>query len=167
MNSTCCCEVNRQAFGPSHHNVDHHEYSLWRYLDGNLDVLLAEVCDVHLGQEVRSPQKMVMYMMVNKIFPFFSTSEIPAHSWQNHSMFFTRWPECHVFPHLEHINICLNTKLSQNETRAGRLEFLAPRRPRRDWLLNVGVDTLEGRGHRGYWSGGATMWILGIPGTVE
>ena len=119
---------------------------LWKYLDGNLDVLLAEVCDVHLGQEVRSPQRMVMYMMVNKIFPFFSTSEIPAHSWQCHSMHITWWPECHVFPHLEHINVCLNTKLCQNETPAGRLELLAPRRLRRDWLLNVGVDTLEEEG---------------------
>ena len=142
MRLTCSCDVNRQVFGPSHHNVDHHESSLkipwWqsRYpprwglwcTSWPRSQKSSKDGDVHDGQQdlplllhLRNPSS----LLTMSLYADHLMAPMPCLS--------SFWTHQRLF----------KQKLCQNETPAGRLEFLAPRRLRRDWLLNVGVDTLE------------------------
>ena len=110
-----------------------HEYSyinnlILVNLDGNLDVLLVEVGDVHVELFVL-PGDLFLYLPPQ--IPWSTLSTITSN------------------PSLDGSNamslLVVSTESQQYQAHR-LLEVLAPRCPRRDWLSNVGVDRLRGRG---------------------
>ena len=114
----------------SHHVMSHHHCH--RHLDGDLNVLLAEVGDVHVGDNLLPP-----LLLLRTLYPASLCHVTSMLAMTCLSL---------IFPPLK--EACTQSQHKTNSKRTGALEEVwAPRCPRRDWSSNVGVDRLGGRGH--------------------